>query len=690
MENIHFLALPIEHEFRHRLGHDVRYCSPQQRSMLYFFYITLIRRLLSRAVPVSLCILAAIACQPKAGTYVVRQREVEPRLSGYGGWRPCMRVLPEGHVVEDANCGTAERPAVRPVINCDEIQLGHEEVNTILVGEPGCTDAVIRALTTGGQGFREERILSDLAAAYYLRAQRNDDPEDLLRAFETAQRAVAKDRSLPQARFNLALTEEALGLSDQAIASWKEAAHRDSGSWAAEAAGHRVRLERERAIAAAFSVPSRERVMAAMQAGDGAAVRQLAATSPQQVRTLVEWLVFQEWAQAAATGSAGDAQRHLQLARGIASELARATGDRFLFDGIDQIAARSTSTATRVRLIEGSSAMSEGRLAQSRSNPARAASAFARAEQAFSIAGSPFVHEAIVRRAMVALELGTGTDLAARFATTAAHARVRRYQDLWSRAQTLRAEILAGEGRWAEALDALGDAATSLEKTTQPYAPYARAIRARILRTIGQRGEAWRDAYSALHHRQQLDRSIKTAIMEEAAGAAFALGYPHAALEYQDIRIKLIQEDLQAEPGEAAVNSGRLRLAAALADRASIQLSLGRVDAATAGLRAAERLGGINIPSLEARLKELEGQSLLLRDPAAAEEAFTEAVQLVSRIPDSYAASLLAQRAAARRARGDKAGAEVDWHHATPLIETRGARLPGIHTSRASMTHITD
>jgi tetratricopeptide (TPR) repeat protein len=85
--------------------------------------------------------------------------------------------------------------------------------------------------------------LSDLAAAYLVRAQRTDQPDDLKLALVAAEHAVALSPNLPEAWFNLALANEASQQPDQARQAWQVYLSLDKTSpWSKEAAEHLAAL----------------------------------------------------------------------------------------------------------------------------------------------------------------------------------------------------------------------------------------------------------------------------------------------------------------------------------------------------------------------------------------------------------------------------------------------------------------
>jgi CHAT domain-containing protein len=119
----------------------------------------------------------------------------------------------------------AQRVTIPAVAECADLDITtHVEAVSILAFKPKCTDEAINAL----QRFagRDARAMSDLAAAYYLRAERQDRPSDYLRAWDAVSHALASAPNLPEARINRDLIEEELGLrtvmrKDDALVQWE-------------------------------------------------------------------------------------------------------------------------------------------------------------------------------------------------------------------------------------------------------------------------------------------------------------------------------------------------------------------------------------------------------------------------------------------------------------------------------------
>ena len=129
-------------------------------------------------------------------------RLFRPRVTG-AEWKPC--------------CRKAEI-----VTKCDEEIRSRAQALALLDAAGGlCLDTAIQAIRTHSPG--------DLAAAYLVRAERNDDPVDLLKALETA------------TGFNRALALYRLGLKKEAIAAWDEVV-KEGSAWSPEARAFREAL----------------------------------------------------------------------------------------------------------------------------------------------------------------------------------------------------------------------------------------------------------------------------------------------------------------------------------------------------------------------------------------------------------------------------------------------------------------
>ena len=176
--------------------------------------------------------------------------------------------------------------------DCGGAISSHADAVTMLVTQSACTDKAIAALQAFAE--RDANAMSDLGAAYYIRAQREQRPSDLLLAFDAASDAV---RSKPQpavAAFNLQLFEKSLGLTDF---------HHD---W------------------------SPDRLAAALHRGDAAEVARLIKPYPASAQRYLDDELL---------------PLHMNEARLLAAQLTNITGDRYPIDEVNAASPRAAPYA---------------------------------------------------------------------------------------------------------------------------------------------------------------------------------------------------------------------------------------------------------------------------------------------------------------------------------------------------------
>jgi CHAT domain-containing protein len=156
------------------------------------------------------------------------RRGVEPRL-GQVKWEPCARRTSPDRVLPEIQCG---KPAPPAKTECRTDRAA--EAVRALVEHPRCTNQAVRALEEFAK--TDPPRLNDLAAAYYVRAHRDDRPRDLLDAYKTVQEAASAMPEDAAVLFNRALIEESLGLP----ASW-DAVPDDGTEWKEEARRRQAR-----------------------------------------------------------------------------------------------------------------------------------------------------------------------------------------------------------------------------------------------------------------------------------------------------------------------------------------------------------------------------------------------------------------------------------------------------------------
>jgi hypothetical protein len=489
-----------------------------------------------------LCTCATFVCHEDTESAKKGRRTVEPRLSGAAEWQPCQRKpLAYGHVVEETRCG----PVAAVPAKCEEIAQTARQAAQLLSSSPQCLDTAIETLVRASR--IDNSATSDRAAAYYLRAQRDDEPADLLLAFEAAEQAVGAAPDLSSAWFNRALIVESLGVPEEAIASWNRFLTLDHSDWANEARARRDRLMRELANTDAIRWQrSRNALTIALRAGDRNTVARLIEPFPSAAQRYFEEELLPEWA-------ALPTRESLDRVRLFASVLSeRLKDDPFPTDIVAAIDNASVSQLVALR---------EGHLAFQRAR---------RAEMAFA----PFdytIAEQLLRRGGSPLYLRAG------LSTAYSEADRLGYRHLVARARWRRANP-AEQNDFMEAFREY-DAVLRQYAQSRDYEGLAtiHAHLAGVFKKIGHRRNAWREAFYATHHASRIiENRYRQARLSEASYAAADLGFPSVALLYQNEAVRLAENDA---PGYVAI---------ALRARSDVQLKLQRPALAAADLARAQ------------------------------------------------------------------------------------------------------
>lgn len=186
-------------------------------------------------------------------------------------------------------------------------------------------------------------LLVDLSAAHLVRAERTQNPYDLLDALEYAKQALEIEPQNLGALFNAALAADAFGIDEQAVRAWDAYLVADRASpWAAEA------RDRRRAVAErlAQAVPP----LRPETSWTPAQVDRFAAGNPQQARLFGWDHALGEWGSAWLQGNSARADSFLLLAERLGNALrARQGGDATLADAVQAIrAAQDDDDATRI------------------------------------------------------------------------------------------------------------------------------------------------------------------------------------------------------------------------------------------------------------------------------------------------------------------------------------------------------
>src|SRR5258706_1141559 len=474
-----------------------------------------------------------LACPPKEDTKAVQRwlRPFQPRLTGATEWQPCRVNVQAGHIVEEAACGPA-RPPAQSAEPCPKLIRTSADAVRLLADNPSCLDDAIDALQ---QRFSpiDAHAASDLAAAYYVRAQKRDVASDLLWSLDAASDAVLRAPQLAAARFNQALALEALGLRAEALPAWEAAAKLDRGPWAAEARAHLQRLAGAPDAAAQWESP-RQQVARALARHDRAEAEGLIAPFPATSERYFEDELLPKWARRP-TADNGEAVQTFGEVH------ANATGNRYCLDVAKAIAAASPVQVRMLRRAHPASR--KARRAERAIDMHTAATDYRRAAELLEAGGSPLSLLAHLNYAVdVSYEKGGIPRAIPLLDPLEQRAREHGYGHLVARIQATREVLLQWDGRYVEGFAELEKAMAGFDRLRDHESYLAvRLHAAGDYRSVGQHEHSLREAlWMCRRLREIVDAQARHAVIGDTAATILALGHPRIALLYQQDGLSLL------------------------------------------------------------------------------------------------------------------------------------------------------
>jgi CHAT domain-containing protein len=421
-------------------------------------------------------------------------------------------------------------------------------------------------------------IQTDLAAALLARAGRSQDPRWILDAYTSADRAVALDSTLPEARFNRALALEWLQLRRDALAAWSSYLKLDGRSpWADEARAHQRSLRVPRSDWRIVEPTLR----AAVASRNDSIALAIARRFPARVREQAS-LTTTEWARAYQSG-APTADSLLSGALILARALATATTDSLWLDAVESLV-RSTEKHDRTRLRAATRGLIASSTGNAHLNAFRLDSAafwFAEAEAALTEAQNAARYLAASDRAWpVLFQLSfQQARTAFRRVRTRAPVRYRAVRVLAARAEGLAASEQAD---YPAAIEGYLTALREAEGTGDPVLEVNSHNDVAVNFTfLGLDREAWSQLYLALRRSERFEEMPASGgpTLSTAALLSWRTAAPAAAL-FQQEAVRLASSNL-ATRMDSVTLIGALRWQAELLGRA------GRSDDAFESLRRA-------------------------------------------------------------------------------------------------------
>lgn len=517
-------------------------------------------------------------------------RPFEPRLIAADRWSECPRTV----CTEDLLADPEQRRALRAAGDriqreargsADERMLHALGIWSLLRSDGGerLDRAVSRLEAAAGAAPARGDLWNDLAAAYYLRARRQRHPEDLVRSLAACDRSLRATPGLRPALFNRALALEALFLSAESAAAWRELlAVEESPGWIREA---RERLGRAEARSHPVPESRNPRSGAAFAAADPFGAQQHAETA-----LLVE------------PGASPAAARNLTEARTFADRLLRQTGDSLLREEVDawEAALRGgPGDRKRERLVAGYAAFREARQLYDELATRAAGELFRRAERETEAGGSPLHLWASYYAAVC--RYWDGELDPTPFRKLRKLAERRGYPMLEGYSSWMIGLIAASRSDFDQAAEDYGRAAAIFDRAgLVQEVGFVHVLRSNLSSLLSAPRSAWDDLYLALSSADSwTNQKWKQALLDELAARTTALGEPETALYFHN------------RAREAALAGG---LAPVISEtHARYALSLSRAGSAA-----------------EARAEAIEARKSLARiqDPAARRQI--EAVVLVA------------------------------------------------------------
>jgi CHAT domain-containing protein len=494
---------------------------------------------------------------------------------------------------------------------------------------------------------------SDLSAAYLARNEATGVAADIPRALDAAERALAVDPPVGEARFNRALALERLGLLDRASEAWRDAAgyERDRSPWGIESLTHHNDvIERQRA--------------------------QTAAVDLQTIRERLFDEVLPRWAALASTDRAGS-EAGLAEAAALIDRLQHGPADRLAADTLARIrAAKEIGASDRASLLRGHSAYGRARGLYKRDQMDAAGPAFDEAMHDLGQARSPLELSARLYHALVAYRR---RDLARAEQTLVALlplVQAAGYTSLVGRTAwtlgvlaTQRGAYVEAAGRYRLALSAFDDAREHANRA------FVHMLLADNFDRRGEPERGWNDRLLALAG------SRREGTLLTSAQSALRLDWPYVASVLQDEAVALARSerrltnvvDALRSQAQTCIRLGQFETAARLIGDARVLLA-DQHDSTWDRLRAEVNL--VDAQRVAASPPgDVSGASTIRAaiDAATGAHDYFVSSSATRRLPD-----VLLSRARLHRIAGALDAARADLSRAVDiLIAERNALAPG-------------
>lgn len=598
---------------------------------------------------------------PLVGLAPRTMRAFEPRLTGgfeYAPYRGPVRSSNTGADPAQLKLSGAAGDLLERANREKSADAQHDAgVALVLIEQP--SQAIARLRDATQRDPKNARAWSDLAAAQYAEAVQLGRPSAYPEALSSVDQALRIDGNLAEALFNRALILERLGLTRDARAAWQRYLDVDASSpWANE--GRRRLGKLPETTGDSSFKRDLPRLESAGLRGDIGTVDAIVKQYRQQARTYAEAEHLGAWGE-------HDDARALTIARTIGDALARISDEHLLRDAVAAI-----DRGDRKTLAQAHALYRRGRIAYSRQQLADGERDLRASAELFARASSPM---ALVARYFAAC---------ARYDRNDYDAAQRELEQLLAPSQNYAA--LGAQLRWQLALchmqqDDWSSALPLVEAAERTFRRldersnlgFAQTLLADTLINLGRPDDAWTTRIESFRLQSAEGRGDRLPV---SLGGAARMELRHGRLESARALLQL------EAAADRAANADHL-LTNALVRQAVVESSLGDHEAATAHAReamlVAERLRD---PALRERAivdaEFARGAVLLARDPRAAQDALTRAIDGYTRggmmhfLPEPH---LL--RARARLASNDTLLAKEDLERGIAIVERHRVEFAG-------------
>lgn len=517
------------------------------------------------------------------------------------------------------------------------------------------------------QDPKNASLLSDLAAAYLVRASRLDEPADIPKALEAAETAIAIEGAPPEAWFNRALALEQLHLVDSAKKAWEDFLERDSTSpWADEARKHLEELP-----PAQQSTLEEDRACARAAIAEGqAAVDALADESPSILADYFLAELLPAWSDAYLTGHPSAPVLRTQ-AQQVGEAIFRTTSDALPRDAALALAAPPSGPSRDRPQVQalGYRALQEAQRLYELGKPA--CEGFRQSRRLLQEGRSPFAEWARERVLVTCVNPVRGPEVLAEAAWLEGVARQKGYGRLLGRALWTRALYHSDGGDFDRALSdyrLAGDLYHSLRDTENETAVLLRL--AVVLSASGDTRAAWRARIRALG---ALDATKQAMRREEAL-------FMVAVASWQERLVRGAVPALTEFVDSVRSRGNAERLAYAFVWRGDVYHALGEHERAVADLAAARSIlaqpgASANADMGSASADAAEGRILAESQPERALSSLRRAIPYFERMIPAWAPALHLQAARLLRTSGSVSEAEAELETAIRQTELQRASL---------------